>query len=166
MLPTYLPRLFSTSITRYERPKTVWNRREKLIFPEIVGRPLKRSNCRASTRPFVEPLARLIAVASASITVAPVTKLPVAGRPIDDRMRLKSFMTRLLGSSPKIDAKLTYQYLLTRGFCGYQFVPSPAQEFMIGVRTPRLRTPAMICGQSPKVVVVTITWAPLVLRSR
>src|SRR5438094_10552207 len=77
MLPTYLPLLFSTSITRYERPKTVWNRFEKLIFPEIVGSFRKCRNWLASACPFVEPCARLIAVLSASMTVAPVTKLPV-----------------------------------------------------------------------------------------
>src|SRR5436190_20479490 len=82
MLPTYLPLLFSTSITRYERPKTVWNFAEKLILPEIVLRPRKCSNWFARTLPLVEPCARLIAVASASIAVAPVTKLPVAGVPV------------------------------------------------------------------------------------
>ena len=117
MLPTYLPLLFSTSITRYERPKTVWNLREKLIFPEIVGRPLKRSNCLASTRPFVEPFARLIAVASASIAVAPVTKLPVAGRPIGLDL-VEELADGRLGSSPKIDAKVTYQYSSPSGSSG------------------------------------------------
>src|SRR5919204_1230064 len=166
ILPTYLPLLFSTSITRYERPKTVWNRREKLIFPEIVGRPRKCSNFFARTRPLVDPFARLIAVTSASIAVAPVTKLPVAGRPCLALIWLNSFRTAGFGSSPKIDAKVTYQYFVTFGFFGYQFVPSPAHEFMIGVFTRRLRTPCMIAGQSPNVVEVTITWAPLVFRSR
>src|SRR5262249_41693471 len=148
MLPTYLPLLFSTSITRYERPKTVWYFAEKLIFPEIVGRLWKRWNWFASTNPFVEPCARLIAVASASIT-----KLRVAGVPACRLIVLNRRRTAGLGSSPKIEAKVTYQYLVTAGFFGYQFVPSPAHEFMIGVFTRRLRTPCMICGQSPKVVV-------------
>src|SRR6188472_1156425 len=166
MLPTYLPLLFSTSITRYGRPKTVWNFREKLIFPEIVGRPLNCSNCFASTRPLVEPFDRLIAVTNASIAVAPVTKLPVAGEPCLALIWLNSLRTAGLGSSPKMDAKVTYQYFVTFGFFGYQFVPSPAHEFMIGVLTRRLLTPCMIAGQSLNVVVVTITWAPLVFRRR
>src|ERR671936_153368 len=166
MLPTYLPLLFSTSITRYERPKTVWNFFEKLILPEIVDSPRKRSNWLARTLPFVDPFARLIAVASASITVAPVTKLPVGGVPACRLIVLKRRRTAGLGSSPKIDAKVTYQYFVTFGFFGYQFVPSPAHEFMIGVFTRRLRTPCVIAGQSPNVVEVTITWAPLVFRSR
>src|SRR5919204_4408983 len=162
ILPTYLPLLFSTSITRYERPKTVWNRREKLIFPEIVGRRRKCSNFFARTRPLVDPFARLIAVTSASIAVAPVTKLPVAGRPCLALIWLNSFRTAGLGSSPKIDAKVTYQYFVTFGFFGYQFVPSPAQEFISGVLTRRLRRPWTRAGQSPNVVDVTITWPFLV----
>src|SRR5215211_992511 len=166
MLPTYLPLLFSTSITRYERPKTVWNRGEKLILPEIVCSLLKRSNCLASTAPLVEPFARLIAVASASITVAPVTKLPVGGVPCDRLIRLKSLRTAGLGSSPKMDANVTYQYFVTLGLRGYQFVPSPAHEFMTGVLTRRLRRLCMSAGQSPNVVDVTITCALRTVRSR
>src|ERR671923_1626764 len=116
MLATYFPRLFSTSITRYERPKTVWNLEEKLILPETVGRRLKRSNWLASTRPFVEPFARLIAVVRASIAVAPVTKLPVAGLPCCRLIWLKSLFTARFGSSPKMEANVTYQYLVTLGF--------------------------------------------------
>src|ERR671935_1192173 len=93
MLPTYLPLLFSTSITRYERPKTVWNLAEKLILPEIVGRRLKCSNFEASTLPLVEPFERLIAVTSASTAVAPVTKLAVAGGPCRAVIWRKSFFT-------------------------------------------------------------------------
>src|SRR4029453_11428290 len=157
MLPTYLPLLFSTSITRYERPKTVWNRFEKLIFPEIVGRPLKRSNAVARTLPFVEPCERLIAVTRASIAVAPVTKLPVAGAPCRALIWRKSLRTAALGSSPKIDANVTYQYFVTFGFFGYQFVPSPAQEFISGVLTRRLRRPWTSAGQSPNVADAPIT---------
>src|SRR5262249_25179608 len=127
------------------------------MLPEIVLRPRKCSNCLASTIPFVDPCARLIAVARASIAVAPVTKLPVAGVPAWRLMVLKRRRTAGFGSSPKIEAKVTYQYFVTLGFWGYQFVPSPAQEFMIGVFTPRLRTPCMIWGQSPNVVAVTIS---------
>src|SRR5919201_1517547 len=145
-LATYLPLLFSTSITRYERPKTVWYREEKLIFPEMVGRPRKRSNCLASNWPFVEPCARLIAVASASMTVAPVTKLPVAGRPCRRLIWLKSRRTAGFGSSPKMEAKVTYQYLVTFGLLGYQLVPSPAHEFMIGVLTRSVRRPCTSAG--------------------
>src|SRR5919197_6417165 len=93
MLPTYLPLLFSTSITRYGRPKTVWNLDEKLIFPEMVGRFLKCSNFAASTLPFVEPSERLIAVTRASIAVAPVTKLPAAGAPWHALIWRKSLRT-------------------------------------------------------------------------
>src|SRR5262245_8251800 len=166
MLPTYLPLLFSTSITRYERPKTVWNFREKLIFPEIVGRPLNASNFFARTRPFVEPFASLIALTNASIAVAPVTKLPVAGEPCLALIWLNSLRTAGFGSSPKIDAKVTYQYFVTFGFFGYQFVPSPAHEFISGVLMRRLRRPDTSAGQSPKVVDVTITCPPLVPRMR
>src|SRR5262249_60525257 len=102
----------------------------------------------------------------ASIAVSPVTKLPVAGIPTWRLMVLKRRRTAAFGSSPKIEAKVTYQYFVTLGFWGYQFVPSPAQEFMIGVFTPRLRTPCMIWGQSPNVVAVTISCAPFVLRRR
>src|SRR5215471_16398589 len=166
MLPTYLPLLFSTSITRYERPKTVWILFEKVIFPEIVGTPLKPSNFFASTSPLVEPFASLIALTSASIAVAPVTKLPVAGRPCLALIWLNSLRTAAFGSSPKMDAKVTYQYLVTFGFFGYQFVPSPAQEFISGVLTRRLLSPETSAGQSPYVVDVTISWAPLVPRMR
>src|ERR671922_1635001 len=166
MLPTYFPLLFSTSITRYERPKTVWNLREKLIFPEIVGSALNCSNFLARTMPLVEPFARLIAVTSASIAVAPVTKLPVAGRPCLALIWLNSFRTAAFGSSPKIEANVTYQYFVTFGFFGYQFVPSPAQEFISGVFTRRLRRPWTSAGQSPNVVDVTITCAFRVLRMR
>src|SRR5215212_1346042 len=140
-LPTYLPLLFSTSITRYERPKTVWNLDEKLIFPEIVGKPRKCSNFPARTFEFVDPFARLIAVTSASIAVAPVTKLPVDGAPCFALICLNSLRTAAFGSSPKIEAKVTYQYFVTLGLFGYQFVPSPAHEFMSGVLTRRLRRP-------------------------
>src|SRR5919109_2792294 len=166
MLPTYFPLLFSTSITRYERPKTVWNFGEKLILPEMVGRPLKCSNFPARTRPLVEPFARLIAVTRASIAVAPVTKLPVAGGPCRALIWLKSLRTAGFGSSPKIEAKVTYQYFVTLGFFGYQLVPSPAHEFMSGVFTRKLRRPWTSAGQSPNVVDVTITCAFRVLRMR
>src|SRR5919198_4510556 len=166
MLPTYLPLLFSTSITRYDRPKTVWNLAEKLILPEIVRSRLKCSNFAASTLPLVEPFERLIAVTSASTAVPPVTKLPVAGAPCRALIWRKSLRTAGLGSSPKIDAKVTYQYFVTFGFFGYQFVPSPAQEFISGVLTRRLRRPWTRAGQSPNVVDVTITWPFRVPRMR
>src|SRR5262245_18115769 len=166
MVPTYLPLLYSTSITRYGRPKTVWNLREKLIFQEIVGRPLNCSNFFARTALFVEPFARLTAVTNASIAVAPVTKLPVAGRPCFALIWLNSFRTAGFGSSPKMDAKVTYQYFVTFGFFGYQFVPSPAHEFIRGVLMRRLRRPDTSAGQSPNVVDVTMTWPFLVPRIR
>src|ERR1043166_8342552 len=93
-------------------------------------------------------------------------KLPVAGVPTWFLIVLNRRRTAGFGSSPKMDAKVTYQYFVTLGFRGYQFVPSPAQEFMIGVFTPRLRTPCMIAGQSAKVVDVTLSCAPFVLRKR
>src|SRR4029450_2414980 len=158
MLPTYLPLLFSTSITRYGRPKTVWNFLEKLIFPEMVGRFLNFSNAVARTLPFVEPCERLIAVTRASIAVAPVTKLPVAGAPCRALIWRKSLRTAALGSSPKIDANVTYQYFVTFGFFGDQFVPPPPQEFISGVLTRRLRRPWTSAGPSPNVVDVTVTW--------
>src|SRR5262245_33809001 len=159
MAPTYLPLLFSTSITRYVRPKTTWNRFEKLIFPEIVGSLWKCRNCVASVDPLVDPCARLIAVASASIAVAPVTKLPVAGAAPRFFIAVSSFRTAGFGSSPKIDAKLTNQYFVTFGLFGHQLVPSPPQELRIGVFTRRLRSPET-SGPGSKAFAVTITCAP------
>ena len=64
-------------ITRYWRPKTLCSFGEKLTRPESVGTLWNFCITAASVEPYVEPLARLIAVTTPSIAAGPVTKPPV-----------------------------------------------------------------------------------------
>ena len=88
-------------ITRYWRPKTVWNCGEKLTSPERVGTFLNFSIVAASVAPFVEPFERRIAVATPSTAAEPVTNPPVTPS-IASRAPLALF-----GSSLKADANVT-----------------------------------------------------------
>src|SRR5262249_50369869 len=102
--PTYFATLFWILITRYFRPNTECRFLEKLTLPEIVGTLRKFSITFASTRPFVDPCARLIAVTTPSTAAGPVLKPPVAAPIFFASARLAGF-----GSSPNTDAYVTNQ---------------------------------------------------------
>ena len=73
-------------------------------MPEIVGRFWNFSMIAASTLPFVEPFACLIAATTPSIAAAPVTKPPVAGGWWIAVIWPISLLTAALGSSPNTEA--------------------------------------------------------------
>ena len=77
---------------------------EKLTRPESVGTFLNFSIVAASTAPFVEPCARLIAVTTPSIAAGPVMKPPVPAWTC-----FASLLTAGFGSSPNTDANVTNQ---------------------------------------------------------